>query len=113
MVSSKLYPINGIVHVDEFNIGGEEESKQGRSKGDKKLVIVALEIIPGGVGRAYAQCIGNASANSVKPFFEAYIELTLIYLQAHGYFLLHVKPKCIFNLFSYSDIHLVKHPLFW
>lgn len=64
MESSKLNPISGIVHVDEFYIGGEEEGKQGRSKGNKKLVIVALEIVPGGVGRAYAQCIDNASANS-------------------------------------------------
>ena len=66
MASSKLHPISGIVHVDEFYIGGEEEGKQGRSKGDKKLVIVALEIVPGGVGRAYAQCIDNASANSFQ-----------------------------------------------
>ena len=80
MRSSKLHPINGIVHIDEFYIGGEEEGKQGRSKGDKKLVIVALEIVPGGVGRAYAQCIDNASANSFKPFFESYIgkEATII-----------------------------------
>ncbi|MCK9641551.1 MAG: IS1595 family transposase [Prolixibacteraceae bacterium] len=73
MQSSKLHPINGIVHVDEFYIGGEEESKRGRSKGDKKLVIVALELVEGGVGRAYAQCISNASASSFRPFFETYI----------------------------------------
>ncbi len=73
MQSSKQHPISGIVHVDEFYIGGEEEGKQGRSKGDKKLVIVALEIVKGGVGRAYAQCINNASAASFQPFFEIYI----------------------------------------
>lgn len=73
MQSSKLHPINGIVHVDEFYIGGPEEGKQGRSKGDKKLVIVALEIVKGGVGRAYAQVISNASNTSFKPFFETYI----------------------------------------
>ena len=73
MQSSKLHPISGIVHVDEFYIGGEEEGKRGRSKGDKKLVVVALEIVEGGVGRAYAQCINNASAASFKPFFETYI----------------------------------------
>lgn len=61
------------VHVDEFFIGGEEEGKRGRSKGDKKLVVVALEIVEGGVGRAYAQCIDNASAASFRPFFETYI----------------------------------------
>ena len=72
MQSSKLHPITGIVHVDEFYIGGEEEGKRGRSKGDKKLVI-ALEIVPGGVGRAYAQCINDASSASFRPFFETYI----------------------------------------
>ena len=73
MQSSKQHPISGIVHVDEFYIGGEEEGKRGRSKGDKKLVVVALEIVDGGVGRAYAQCIDNASSVSFRPFFETYI----------------------------------------
>lgn len=73
MQSSKQHPINGIVHVDEFYIGGAEEGKRGRSKGDKKLVVVALEIVDGGVGRAYAQCINNASSVSFRPFFETYI----------------------------------------
>ena len=73
MASSKLHPISGIVHVDEFYIGGEEEGKQGRSKGDKKLVVIALEIVKGGIGRAYAQCINDASSVSFKPFFETYI----------------------------------------
>ena len=73
MQSSKQHPINGLVHVDEFYIGGEEEDKRGRSKGDKKLVVIALEIVDGGVGRAYAQCIDNSSSASFKPFFEMYI----------------------------------------
>jgi transposase-like protein len=73
MQSSKLHPISGIVHVDEFYIGGEEVGKRGRSKSDKKLVVIALEIVEGGVGRAYAQCIDNASSVSFRPFFETYI----------------------------------------
>jgi hypothetical protein len=73
MQSSKLYPISGMVHVDEFYIGGPEEGKPGRSKGVKKLVVVALEIVEGGVGRAYAQVIKDASSTSFKPFFELYI----------------------------------------
>lgn len=73
MQSSKQHPINDTVHVDEFFIGGEEESKRGRSKGNKKLVVVALEIVEGGVGRAYVQCIDNASSASLRPFFETYI----------------------------------------
>ncbi len=87
MQSSKLHPISGIVHIDEFYIGGEEEGKQGRSKGDKKLVIIALEIVPGGVGRAYAQCIESGSSNSFKPFFETYIDkkATIITDEWRGY----------------------------
>lgn len=113
MASSKLHPISGIVHVDEFYIGGEEEGKQGRSKGDKKLVIVALEIVPSGVGRAYAQCIDNASANSFKPFFETYIgkEATIITDEWRGYIplkkdypnLQQIKSE---NGKSFQDIHI-------
>ena len=44
MRSSGLYPLEGEVHVDEFYVGGEEEQKRGRSKGKKKLVVVALEV---------------------------------------------------------------------
>ena len=73
MQSSKQHLIKGLVHVDEFYIGGEEEGKRGRSKGEKKLVIVALEIVESGVGRAYAQFIEDASCASFRPFFETYI----------------------------------------
>ena len=113
MASSKLHLISGIVHVDEFYIGGEEEGKQGRSKGDKKLVIVALEIVPSGVGRAYAQCIDNASANSFKPFFETYIgkEAAIITDEWRGYIplkkdypnLQQIKSE---NGKSFQDIHI-------
>jgi hypothetical protein len=74
MQSSLNQPLTGEVHVDECFIGGEEEQKQGRSKGKKKLVIVALEKLPfNGVGRAYAQIIENGSSASFRPFFEAHI----------------------------------------
>jgi hypothetical protein len=75
MHSSGRFPLQGVVHVDEFLIGEYEEGKKGRS-GDskKKLVVVALEILrEEGVGRAYAQVISNASAKQFEPFFEAHI----------------------------------------
>ena len=75
MQSSGRYPLKGIVHADEFYVGGKEEGgKRGRGKGDKRLVIVALEIVKGGFGRAYAATIPNASSDSFKPFFEKYID---------------------------------------
>jgi hypothetical protein len=73
MQSSGKYPLTGEVHVDEFLIGGEEMEKRGRSKGKKKLVVVALEKLPDGVGRAYAQIIEDASNTSFRPFFESHI----------------------------------------
>jgi hypothetical protein len=74
MQSSKQYKLTGDVHVDEFFIGGPEEQKRGRSKGKKRLVIIALEKVKDGVGRAYAQIIEDASAESFKPFFNNYID---------------------------------------
>ena len=73
MQSSKKYPLEGEVYVDDFFIGGPESKKRGRSKGKKRLVVVALEKVKDGVGRAYAQVIEHASANEFAPFFEAYI----------------------------------------
>ena len=75
MRSSGNYPLKGVVHIDEFYIGGEEEGgKRGRGKGDKRLVIVALEIVKGGLGRAYAATINDASSASFAPFFERHID---------------------------------------
>ncbi len=74
MQSSKQYKLIGEVHVDEFFIGGPEEVKRGRSKGKKRQVILALEKVKDGVGRAYAQIIEDASTTSLKPFFNCYID---------------------------------------
>ena len=76
MQSSKQHPLTGEVHVDEFFIGGLEEQKRGRSKGNKRLVIIAIEKVKDGVGRAYAQVIENASAEEFTPFFTGYISKT-------------------------------------
>jgi hypothetical protein len=73
MQSSKRYMLQSEVHVDEFFIGSPEKEKRGRSKGEKRLVILALEKVKDGVGRAYAQIIKNASAEEFKPFFNSYI----------------------------------------
>ena len=43
MKSSKQHPLTCEVHVDEILIGGPEKQKCGRSKVDKRLVVVALE----------------------------------------------------------------------
>lgn len=74
MQSSNFHPLTGTVHVDEFLIGEYEQGVVGRSHDSKKkLVIVALEIVEKGVGRAYAQVIERASAKEFEPFFNTYI----------------------------------------
>jgi len=73
MKSSFKYPLTGEVHVDEFYIGGPESNKQGRGAEKKKLVVVAVEKVIDGVGRAYAQVIENASSKVLSPFFNAHI----------------------------------------
>jgi hypothetical protein len=42
MKNSLNHPLTGIIHVDEFMVGGPEENKKGRSKGLKKLVVLAV-----------------------------------------------------------------------
>jgi hypothetical protein len=73
MASSLANPLQGIVHVDEFFVGGPEEQKRGRAKGDKKLVVLALEIVGDGVGRAYAEIIEHASSKELGTFLKKYV----------------------------------------
>lgn len=76
MRSSLQHPLSGTIHVDEFYVGEYEEGKTGRSlESKKRLVIVALEVLPcnAGVGRAYAKVIKQASGDEFKPFFKDYI----------------------------------------
>jgi len=35
--SNLNYPLTGTIHVDKFMVGGSEENKNGRSKGQKNL----------------------------------------------------------------------------
>lgn len=73
MKSSLKSPLTGIVHVDEFVIGSPEEGKKGRSKGLKKLIVLAVEIVEDGVGRAYAEVIEHSSAIELGGFLKKYV----------------------------------------
>lgn len=75
MKSSENHPINGIVHIDEFVVGGHEESKQGRSyDSKKKKSICAVELTDDGkVKRFYAMKINDFSAKSLRKIFDKHI----------------------------------------
>lgn len=113
MRSSKKQLLDGEIHVDEFLVGGAEEQKRGRSKGKKRLVILALEKVDGGVGRAYAQVIADASSKSFMAFFEDYISknATIVTDEWKGYTplkknYLNLKQIASNNGKNFLDIHI-------
>ena len=87
MKSSLNHPLTGIIHVDEFMVGGPEENQKGRSKGLKKLAVLAVEILDDGVGRAYAEVIEHSSATELGTFLKKYVskEATIITDKWRGY----------------------------
>ena len=68
MKSGLKNPLTGLIHVDEFVIGGPEEVKKGRSKGLKKSIVLAVEIVEDGVGLAYAEVIEHSYAIELEGF---------------------------------------------
>ena len=75
MKSSGNNPTEGIVHVDEFVVGGYEQSKQGRSyDSKKKKSVCAVELTDDGkVKRFYALKIEDFSAKSLRKIFDKHI----------------------------------------
>lgn len=75
MKSSENNPIDGIVQVDEFVVGGHETSKQGRSyHSKKKKAVCAVELTNDGkVKRFYALKINDFSAKSLLKIFDKHI----------------------------------------
>jgi len=113
MASSLTNPLQGTVHVDEFFVGGPEEQKRGRAKGDKKLVVLALEIIENGVGRAYAEVIEHASSKELGLFLKKHVskDATVIADQWTGYTPLKKEFSKLEQVASdsgknFNDIHL-------
>ena len=75
MKSSDQYPLEDIIEVDKFLVGGFDEGLPGRSNESKQLVILGVEkvVAKNGketMGRAYAKVIENGSSGNLKPFFE-------------------------------------------
>ena len=87
MKSSQMFLLTGEVHVDEFFIGGPEKNQRGRGSEKKRLVVLAVEKVDDGIGRAYAEVIENASSKMLSPFFKTYIasEARIITDEWNGY----------------------------
>lgn len=75
MESSKKYPLEGLVHIDEYTIGGKDENAPGRSYNTNKTkAILAVELTEKKqVKRVYTQTINDYSAESFTPLFEQHI----------------------------------------
>lgn len=74
MSSLFTYKMEGKIEVDETYVGGKEKLLVGRSKGKKKLVVIAIQRAGNGISRAYARHIENAGVKALTPFFEDHIE---------------------------------------
>lgn len=74
MKSSGSHPLTGRVDVDEIAIGGHDNQSQGRSKGDKKLVCLAVEIRKDEkMGRAYGTIIVDYSSTELRKIFDTHV----------------------------------------
>ena len=66
--------LHGHVEVDETFVGGEEDGVSGRRRGDKSLIVVAVELEGKKVGRIRLRSIPDASAESLHAFIKDAIE---------------------------------------
>ena len=76
MESSREHPLDGEVHVDEFEIGTPKKDEQGRAHSTGKVrVVLAVESREGKSGRAYAKVINDFSSASIRPVFTDHIDI--------------------------------------
>jgi len=76
MQSSKSFPMEGAVHVDEFVVGQKEQNKPGRTYDSKKTKAqLAVELTDEHkIKRAYFAVIENYSSKSLRKLFEDHID---------------------------------------
>ena len=76
MESSREHPLDGEVHVDEFEIGTPKKDEQGRAHSTGKVrIVLAAESREGKSGRAYAKVINDFSSASIRPVFTDHIDI--------------------------------------
>ena len=71
MVLPHRAPLGGTVEVDETYIGSDPSNRPGRHKGQKVLVVIAVEDQGSVMGRARMTCVPDASGDSLAGMVEA------------------------------------------
>lgn len=65
--------LQGKVDVDEFFVGGKMKGKRGRAKGNKKEVVMGIEMKKRCIVRCFAQSIRHAGTKELRPFFQQFV----------------------------------------
>ena len=68
MVSPDRDKLSGYVEVDETYLVSGDNKKQGRGAEEKSLIVVAVEIKDGQMGRIRLKRISDASSDSLHGF---------------------------------------------
>lgn len=66
--------LSGYVEVDDAYMGGEKEGKRGRGSENKVLVVIAVEVKDGKIGRIRISRIANASGECLLRFVQESVE---------------------------------------
>ena len=85
MKSSLNSPLTGTIHVDEFMVRGPEEDKRGRSRGLKKLIVLAVEILDDGKNfkELHIHIMNIKERNTLDPIDCAHQYLAVLHLRKH------------------------------
>jgi len=78
MESSGNFPLMGKVEVDETYVGGQADQAIGRNEGKRKIVVVGIEKVRGGVSRWYGRVIESASKVNLGSFMRDHIDTTAL-----------------------------------
>lgn len=73
MASDDSVPLAGVVEADETLWGRDESRSPGRHKGDKAIVVIAVEDQAKGMGRARMARVEDFSAASLHPVIERHV----------------------------------------
>ena len=73
MESSRDFPMEGKVDVDETYVGEQDDQAIGRNEGRKKIVVISIERKGKGVSRMYGRVVMTASKKNLQGFMKDHI----------------------------------------